>query len=120
MRVRALLPWLFLLSKLSNMEQRKVCIKCGRKRIAERMEMFGTIDGVTHWVCRRREFNWRRSFSSTVDKCNPLPGSLYARYKNLVTVLIQSFEKTGDPVDVLPGKNGVGVGRPGQDKAATG
>lgn len=82
----------------NDLLQRKVCIKCGRKRIAERMEIFGTVDGVTHWVCKQKDFNWWRY--SNDEKCTPLPGSLYMRFRNLVTVLLNSFEQTGDPIAV--------------------
>jgi len=82
----------------NDLQQRKVCIKCGKKRLAERMEVFGTVDGVTHWICKQKDFNWWRYGND--EKCSPLPGSLYMRFKNLVTVLVDSFEKSGDPIAV--------------------
>lgn len=103
------------------MEQRKVCIKCGRKRIAERMEMFGTVDGVTHWVCMQKSFGWWNRFHGYNEKCTPLPGSLYMRFRNLVTVLLNSFEQTGDPVDVASiGAAAKGSANPSADKKAKG
>jgi len=82
----------------SSSASRKVCLKCGKKRLATYMRVFGTIDGVTHWICVRRTSRW--AFSKN-EPCFAKEGGLYNRYLQIVKSLLHAFKHNGVNIDKL-------------------